>query len=607
MLAPGTPLTFVHPIVRSVVYEDLSAGQIERLHRLAASALAREDAPLDAITPHLLRVEPASDPWVRATLASAAADARRGGAPAVAAEYLRRALLEAPPQDERVTLLHALAAADFDARGKPAIAGFEAALDAAQDPRTYGTIALDLGRALHVLGDHPQAARVYDRAFEGLGETDSDLARALEAEAIIAALQDFSTASIAAARLPGAASRLGRGGAPDAMVTAALALVTAAGGDPGAAALADRALASGELDRVEHLQSLALACFVLVWADRLDDAARVWETRAADFRRDASLPALSFACCFAAQTALLRGDPRGRRRSRASRSGGGPERVGADAAGPGLLSGRSAPRARRHSPAPSRSSPSSTTTRALPERQGYNTLLLTRARVRIAQHRRDEALSDLLELGRRMERWGVRNPAAYPWRSTAAWRWPATTPRGPRELAAVEVERARAFGAPRALGIALRGAGLVAGRGGDRPAPRVRRDARGVARAARAWRGRSPRSGRRCDGRAAEARRSRACARRSPSPRSWAGWPWPTTSARSLSPPVRDHVATPCAGRDALTASERRVAELAAGGLTNRQIAQKLFVTLRTVETHLTSAYRKLDVQGRDELAKTSW
>ena len=56
-------------------------------------------------------------------------------------------------------------------------------------------------------------------------------------------------------------------------------------------------------------------------------------------------------------------------------------------------------------------------------------------------------------------------------------------------------------------------------------------------------------------------------------------------------------------GRDALTASERRVAMLAAEGRSNREIAQALFVTQRTVETHLTHAYMKLDVQGRDALA----
>ena len=242
VLAPGAPLTFVHPVVRSVVYDDLSAAHVQRLHRRAAAALAAERAPLDAIAPHLLRVEPANDAWVRQTLVAAAAQARGGGAPAVAAEYVRRALQEAPPEDERAPLLQALALADFDARGKPALPAFEEALEAADDPRAYALIALDFGRALHVLGDHPESARVHDRAFERLGETESDLARTLEAETIIAALQDFSTAPIAAERLPAAAGRLGAGGAPDAMVTAALALVSAAAGDPGAAALADRAL-----------------------------------------------------------------------------------------------------------------------------------------------------------------------------------------------------------------------------------------------------------------------------------------------------------------------------------------------------------------------------
>jgi DNA-binding CsgD family transcriptional regulator len=55
-------------------------------------------------------------------------------------------------------------------------------------------------------------------------------------------------------------------------------------------------------------------------------------------------------------------------------------------------------------------------------------------------------------------------------------------------------------------------------------------------------------------------------------------------------------------GADALTASERRVAELAADGLTNRDVAQALFVTTKTVETHLGHVYRKLGVSGRDEL-----
>jgi DNA-binding NarL/FixJ family response regulator len=55
-------------------------------------------------------------------------------------------------------------------------------------------------------------------------------------------------------------------------------------------------------------------------------------------------------------------------------------------------------------------------------------------------------------------------------------------------------------------------------------------------------------------------------------------------------------------GIDALTATERRVAEMATGGLTNRQIAQALFVTTRTVELHLTQAYQKLAISTREQL-----
>ena len=56
-------------------------------------------------------------------------------------------------------------------------------------------------------------------------------------------------------------------------------------------------------------------------------------------------------------------------------------------------------------------------------------------------------------------------------------------------------------------------------------------------------------------------------------------------------------------GPDSLTPSELRVAALAAGGATNREIAQELFVTTKTVELHLSNVYRKLGVAGRQELA----
>jgi DNA-binding CsgD family transcriptional regulator len=55
-------------------------------------------------------------------------------------------------------------------------------------------------------------------------------------------------------------------------------------------------------------------------------------------------------------------------------------------------------------------------------------------------------------------------------------------------------------------------------------------------------------------------------------------------------------------GLEALTASERRITGLAASGLSNAEIAQALFVTLRTVEMHLSNAFRKLDLSSRTQL-----
>jgi DNA-binding NarL/FixJ family response regulator len=57
-------------------------------------------------------------------------------------------------------------------------------------------------------------------------------------------------------------------------------------------------------------------------------------------------------------------------------------------------------------------------------------------------------------------------------------------------------------------------------------------------------------------------------------------------------------------GFDALTTQELRIARLAADGGSNREIAQELFVTIRTVEMHLTHAYQKLEIGSRKQLAQ---
>ena len=58
----------------------------------------------------------------------------------------------------------------------------------------------------------------------------------------------------------------------------------------------------------------------------------------------------------------------------------------------------------------------------------------------------------------------------------------------------------------------------------------------------------------------------------------------------------------PCAASEELTETERRVAELAAQGRTNKEIAAGLYMGVSTVEAHLSRVYRKLSVR-RTELA----
>jgi DNA-binding CsgD family transcriptional regulator len=58
-----------------------------------------------------------------------------------------------------------------------------------------------------------------------------------------------------------------------------------------------------------------------------------------------------------------------------------------------------------------------------------------------------------------------------------------------------------------------------------------------------------------------------------------------------------------CSGLASLTPSERRIVDLAAAGASNPEIAQALFVTVKTVEMHLGNAYRKLGIGSRRELA----
>jgi DNA-binding CsgD family transcriptional regulator len=161
---------------------------------------------------------------------------------------------------------------------------------------------------------------------------------------------------------------------------------------------------------------------------------------------------------------------------------------------------------------------------------------------------------------------------------------------------------ARGFGAPRALGVALRAAGLVAG---GQPGQALLREAIDVlagpdtgleqARALTDLGALLRRANHRAEARpllrqaldAAHDLGADALARQA------------ETELRATGAKPRRLLLN---GLEALTVSERRIAELAADGLTNREIAQTLFVNARTVEGHLTNVFQKLDVERRTAL-----
>ena len=232
-------------------------------------------------------------------------------------------------------------------------------------------------------------------------------------------------------------------------------------------------------------------------------------------------------------------------------------------------------------------------------------LLAPRALLRIASGDVTRGIADLLAAGESIESFGIHNPSYSAWRSEAAL---ATLGLGDlekaRRLVREEIELARRWGTPRPLGISLRVAGLV--EGGDDGLELLRESvdvlARSQARLERAKSFTELGAALRRANQRAEARsflqdgleHALRCGAIVLAERAHAELLATGARPRRL---VRS-------GIDSLTPSERRVAKMATEGQTNREIAQALFVTPKTVETHLSHVYRKLGIDARSQLPR---
>jgi DNA-binding CsgD family transcriptional regulator len=607
ILENARPLAFVHPIARTAVYDDLTPAERARRHGEAARPLASEGAALERIAAHLLASEPGNEAWVVDVLRDAAGRAIEKGAPEIAIGYLQRALAEAPPKPRRSRLLLELGVAEFRAGDATAVSHLEAALDSAEDEETRITSALALGLALSIAEQMEDAINVFERALSELGKSDHDLALTLEGALLAIGLLDVSTAPVVAERIEQLRRTVDDGGGAPRSVLAALSVRVAMANEPSSSVveLAERAFTpEAKVDEVAaDAPYFYAACGALVMAERFDLARPLLDRSLAEARALGLAPQLSAALCFRSWLAsrcgeIAEADADARLSIEACRLHSQPLVLPLAIA---VLIGALAERG-RFSEAEQELERS-----ALLREEGssvYFALLLHgRARLRLAEGRFQEALEDALACGDRLQRLLAPSPSLGAWRSDAA-----LAKRGlgelddARRLAADELKLARAFGASGSLGIALRAAGLVhdGAKGLELLHEAVAVLERSCARLeyARAL----------TDfGAALRRARRRSEARNYLRPALDLGHRCGALALverahhelRATGARPRRVVLT---GSDALTASERRVAEMAAEGLTNREIAQALFVTARTVEGHLTHVFQKLDIKSRTEL-----
>jgi DNA-binding CsgD family transcriptional regulator len=596
---PRGPLAFAHPVLRAAVYADLSGPERERGHERAAELLGEADAAPQRVAAHLLHVSPKGRAAVVATLRDAAARASGDGAAEVATSYLERALVEPPAEHQRANVLFELGSAELRAGLPGALGHLREAHELVRGEPPSAEVALALANA-HFSEDVDlfEAADGLQRTIEGLDPTDAALTQRLEAELIMWARFDNRLYPMARERLARIADRATEDslGGRFLMVLVASELARAGESPERARGLVQRALAGGLLPDDESWQGYVVAVAVLLSLDELDTAVRLYTELIELARRQGSAFAFAHASSFRAFALLRRGDlPEAEADARAALDATFPlGRTYADLAEVLAERGELAEAIQTLDLA------------GLPHvHHTYQTAVLLdpRARLRIANGEVAQGLADLLAAGESLGSFGIHNPSHSAWRSQAAL---ATLRLGDRRearrLVAEEIDLARRWGTSRPLGGALRAAGLVEGGAEGLELLRESVDVLATSQA-QLERARSftelgaalRRANQRAEARALLyeglelARRSGAIvlAERAHAELLAAG-----ARPRRL---VRS-------GVDSLTPSERRVARMATEGQTNREIAQALFVTPKTVETHLSHVYRKLGIQARSQL-----
>ena len=615
IFADRLPLEFEHPLLLKIVRESIRAARIDSLRRRAAQVLADDGADLTQAAVHLLSAEPVGEPWAGELLARAGQRAFDRAAHESAAAFLQRALGEPMSDARRNEVMLDLGRALLMSGSDGGLDALRDALTGMQDPDRRAHVALEVGDAFVTADRLTEGISFYDRVLAE-ATAGTELRAAVLARRALTflgsrfdptlVLTTVTDALQAIEQVPATGDRA-------ALSLKAIVLLWTGTPAPACAPELEKALAGrpvGDRSALEWSLDLAWLAAGLAWCDCYE-------------RRDAFLDELI-------QRARKRGASLDLALGAAWRSYGRMRKGEIAEAWEDIQLARAVLNELddQHHMVVSAFSLDPLIERAqlneaerllaeLPPPAGdddiaYYGLIDARSRLHIARHRLQEARRDLELLRDEMASRLFKCPGALCWRPQLVTVLQLLGEQSAaRALADEGLEDAKKFDAPRALAQALVAAAATRPPEEaadlleeavwvlDPPEPaRKRPEARlDLARAEVACGALSRRRGLRSD--------ALTHLRRGLSLASACG-----ASALASQAIAELHIAgarprrSRYDGPEALTAAERRVAELAVAGAGNREIAERLVVTRRTVETHLTSTYRKLGITGREALAE---
>jgi DNA-binding NarL/FixJ family response regulator len=592
------PLGFVHPLVRAAVYHDIPPGERELRHERAAGMLADTGARAEQVAAHLLAVPARGDEARLDMLTTAAQESLTKGAAESAVAYLTRALDESPTPARRGQIMFELGSAETRVNGPAAAEHLRQALELLEDPIEHARAAASLARTVLFTGSPEETKRLARQAIEELPPDALDLRQRLEALEFFALM--FGTDWRDSKRFEQYRERPPGDGPGPSMLMGIAAWHAALQGEPadGCVTLALAALEDGRIVADEGSLMAFPPTIVLTLADH-GGALAAWDVIRRRLNSRGSLFSAGGVYVWRGHTLWLRGEvEEALTELKAARQvldlwgdpGEGATYSGSLRANVLIEHG------------------DLDEARALLEGAGYpdggseRALLWLLAWARLNLNSApEESVRTLDDLASRLV--GRENPTFIPWRLSKAQ---ALERLGQHDeaiaLADEAVTRAHTWGTPGAIGAALRIRGTLEGAAGVeqlRESIEVLENSNARLEHAKALTALG----------AALRLASNDSDAREPLRRGL------ELAELCSAPPVAERArselhatgarprASAMSGPAALTPSERRVADLAAEGQINRDIAQALFVTPKTVEVHLSNTYRKLGIRSRRELA----